>query len=63
MNLFRFENPQLLYLLALIPLLVVLYILSYRKKKKDLKKFGDLEIISQLMPFASFNRHIYKFVL
>jgi Ca-activated chloride channel family protein len=32
-------------------------------KKKALREYGDMSIISQLMPFASFTRPIYKFSL
>ncbi|RXQ95671.1 VWA domain-containing protein [Ancylomarina salipaludis] len=61
MNQFRFEHPEYLYLLFILPALVVLYYISYRMKKKALQEYGEMSIISQLMPFASFNRPIYKF--
>ena len=59
---FKFGNPEFLYFLLVIPLLVVLYILSVIYKKRSLKKFGDLEIIEQLMPFVSKNRPLVKFI-
>jgi len=61
MNQFRFEHPIILYLFIIIPILVVLYWISFARKKKALQKFGDLNIINQLMPYASFSRPIYKF--
>ncbi len=63
MNQFRFEHPEYLYLFFIIPALIVLYYISYRMKKKALKKYGEMSVISQLMPFASFKRPIYKFSL
>ncbi len=63
MNQFRFEHPEYLYLFFVIPALVVLYYISYRMKKKALKEYGDMSIISQLMPFASFTRPVYKFAI
>lgn len=61
MNQFRFEHPDLLYLFLIIPFLGILYWISYSMKKKALAKFGNMEIITQLMPYASFTRPIYKF--
>jgi len=60
---FRFAHTEYLYLLLLIPALAILYWISLRRKKKALQRFGDMDIISQLMPYASFSRPVYKFVL
>ena len=59
---FKFGHPEYLYLLIVIPVLVLLYILSVLYKKRSLQKFGDLELIGQLMPFVSKNRPLLKFV-
>ncbi len=59
---FKFGHSEYLYLLIAIPVLVLLYILSVMYKKRSLKKFGDLEVIEQLMPFVSKNRPLLKFV-
>ncbi len=63
MEQFRFEHPEYLYLLILLPILIVLFWISLRHKKRALKKFGDLDIIQQLMPYASTSRPTYKFLL
>ncbi|MPQ46416.1 VWA domain-containing protein [Marinifilum sp. N1E240] len=63
MDQLRFDHPEYLYLFLLIPILVVLYWVSHVIKKKALQKFGDMSIISQLMPYASFTRPIYKFII
>lgn len=61
MDQFRFDHPEFLYLFVLIPILVVLYWVSHVIKKKALQKFGEMNIISHLMPYASFTRPVYKF--
>ena len=60
---FRFANPKILYLFLIVLLIIVLYFISSKFKKKALKRFGELEVISQLMPDISFTRPIYKFIL
>jgi Ca-activated chloride channel homolog len=59
---FRFGNINYLYLLGLIPLLVVLFIILFRMRKQALKRFGNLEVISQLIPDLSFQRPVIKFI-
>ncbi|MBR1462834.1 MAG: VWA domain-containing protein [Prevotella sp.] len=60
---FQFENPIYLYLLALIPILVLIRYAAFRKKKSKLKKFGELELLKQLMPDVSRVRPLVKFCL
>ena len=60
---FRFEDPIYLYALALIPLLAVLRFLLIRQLKKRLLKFGDRELVRQLMPDVSRFRPLVKFCL
>jgi Ca-activated chloride channel family protein len=59
----RFEHPYYFYLFALIPLLLVLYLLMVRWKKRALLRYGDPEIVKTLMPDYSQKRLFYKFVL
>jgi Ca-activated chloride channel family protein len=47
---FRFQHPEYLYLLLLLPALLLLFIYSMNVKKRALKKFGNMKIIRQLMP-------------
>lgn len=59
----RFASPEYLYLLAIIPLLIVLkWFMDYRQKQK-LRKYGDIRLLEQLMPDYSKLRHRVKFVL
>jgi len=62
-KLFQFAYPELLWLLAAIPLFFVIYFLSVWRKRRILKRFGDSEIIAQLMPEASPVRNFLKFIL
>ena len=60
---FRFEAPIYLYLLVLIPLLALIRFFMVRQQKKRLRKFGDLELVRQLMPDVSRFRPMVKFYL
>ena len=60
---FRFEDPIYLYLLAAIPLLFVIRWLMVRQQKKRLRRFGDPELVRQLMPDVSRFRPAVKFWL
>ena len=60
---FQFEDPIYLYALALIPLLAILRFLLVRQQKKRLFKFGDRELVRQLMPDVSRFRPLVKFSL
>lgn len=63
MNIFRFENPELLYLLLLIPAIILLFGYARRAQKKALTKFGDYNIVNRLMPNFSAGRPVVKFSL
>jgi Ca-activated chloride channel family protein len=60
---FRFANIEYLYLLILIPILAIVLMLVFRGRKKDLKRFGDTDVIGPLMPDISTSRPIMKSVL
>ena len=59
---FRFENIEFIYLLILIPVLLIVFIIGRRIRKRSLKRLGDPEILNQLMPFLSVNRPVVKFL-
>ncbi|MCK4630669.1 MAG: VWA domain-containing protein [Bacteroidales bacterium] len=59
---FRFENIGFIYLLVLIPVLLVVFIIGRKIRKRSLKRFGDPDILNQLMPFLSVNRPVVKFL-
>lgn len=63
MELFRFANPDFLYLLLLLPVLLILWILNEVRKRRALKRFGDTELVKRLMPELSRTRPSLKFIL
>jgi len=60
---FRFEHPGYLYLLFLLPAFFALFLYAVYIKKRNLKRFGDREIIHILMPDASLSKQYLKFGL
>ena len=60
---FKFANPEYLYLLALVPVLVALHVFSNIRRRRKLTEYGDQELLSQLMPDASASRPNIKFWL
>lgn len=60
---FRFESPLYLYLLLLIPLLTAVYVLMQYLAKRQIKKFGDPQLMRHLMPDVSPMRRHIKFAL
>lgn len=50
---FSFANPEYLYLLLLIPVLIIVHLLTRRIRRRDLKRFGQLEILDKQMPDVS----------
>lgn len=60
---FRFEDPLYLYLLLIIPILALVRYVGWRQRKKKLRKFGDPELLKELMPDVSPYRPTVKFWL
>jgi Ca-activated chloride channel family protein len=63
MQLFRFANPDFLYLLLLLPVTVILWILNESRKKRALRRLGNAEFVKKLMPEFSGIRPNLKFFL
>jgi Ca-activated chloride channel family protein len=63
MQLFRFANPDYLYLLLLPPVLILLFIVNEIRKKRAQKRLGDIMLISRLVPESSKSRPWIKFFL
>src|SRR5450759_1382100 len=63
MQLFRFANPDYLYLLLLLPVVILLYIINEIRKKRALKRLGDINLIRSLVPELSKIRPVVKFIL
>ncbi|MDL2223982.1 VWA domain-containing protein [Bacteroidales bacterium OttesenSCG-928-M06] len=58
---FRFEHPEYLYFLFVLPVLLVIFILYMRSKKKALKSFGDMKLLKSLMPDVALKKQYIKF--
>lgn len=58
---FRFANIEYLWFLILIPVFITAYIIIIRRKKNQLKEFGDPSLIAELMPNVSSLRPHIKF--
>ncbi len=60
---FQFANSEYLYGLLLVPLLFVIFALSWNKSKKALKRFGDADLVKGLQPEFSNSRPWLKFII
>lgn len=63
MELFRYAHPAYLMALWSLPVFVLLFILALIIRNRAIKRFGDLAIISALMPDVSIVRLVIKFIL
>ena len=62
-NVLRFEHPEYLYWLIVIPVLIIIYILIRIRQDRNFKKFADLEMRGYLVPLRSGRRDGFKFVV
>lgn len=60
---FRFANPEFLYLLLLLPLVLVFYVYARYWRRKAIMKYGTPALLAELMPDVSASRHHLKFWL
>lgn len=60
---FRFANPQYLWLLWLLPLMVTLYLWMAHTRRRRLERFGSLTTLEALMPDYSKGRIVLKHLL
>ncbi len=60
---FRFANPQYLWLLATVPAFVLLFWMAARNRRRRLTRFGCEETIRELMPEVSQGRIVLKFIV
>jgi len=61
MQLFKFHNPEYLYLLLLLPVLIALMVFNTWQTKKKIKSAGEQTLIRGLIPEFSFFRKNLKF--
>lgn len=60
---FRFDNPEYLYLLLLLPLLLGVRYFAYVRDNKRWRKLGEREVLNDLIPEYSSGRKKFKFFL
>ena len=58
---FKFANPNALFLYILLLVIVGIYFVSCRLRKKALKKYGSPELLGAMMPEVSSHRPVLKF--
>ncbi len=58
---FRFANPEYLWLLAAVPLFVALFLYALARRRKMLARFGNPATVSELAPDTSTGRAVLKF--
>jgi len=63
MQLFRFANPDYLYLLLLLPVLILLYIINEIRKRRARRRLGNINLVGSLIPELSDARLVVKFIL
>ncbi len=60
---YELDHPYYFYLMALIPVMVVIYIITELWKRRARKKFGDADLLQQLAPERSPIKPLLKLVL
>ena len=60
---FRFANPHLLWLLALVPVMIVAFAVVLRLRRRNLSRFGNLATVKSLLRDVSSWRVHTKFIL
>ena len=62
-NVLRFEHPEYLYWLIVIPVLVIIYILFRLAQKRRFERFAHIEMRESLVPSYSNRRASFKFIV
>jgi len=63
MDTFRFANPDVLYLLLLVPVLILIWAAGNRRRRLARDRFGDPELVRRLTPDYSPARMTLKFFI
>jgi Ca-activated chloride channel family protein len=63
MDTFRFAQPDMLYLLLLVPVLILIWILGNRRRRIARERFGEPDMVKRLSPDYSPGRMTVKFFL
>lgn len=60
---FRFAEPEYLFLLAILPVLAAVFFFRRMQQRRNIRSFGDPELLAQLMPNVSTVRPVVKFII
>ena len=60
---FRFANPHLLWLLLVVPVMIIVFAILLRLRKRSLRHFGNIEVVKSLLRDVSSWRVHAKFIL
>jgi Ca-activated chloride channel family protein len=60
---FRFAHPEYLYALILIPVFLLIFVIGIQGKRKALRRFGEWQVVRQLLPDLALWRQSLKFVI
>lgn len=59
----HFAQPHYLNLLLLIPALAVFYLIAFKRKRRALERFGNLDLVAKMTASVSRKRQIFKVFL
>ena len=62
-NVLRFEHPEYLYWLLIIPVLIIIYILIRLRQDRVFKRFAEVKMRDYLVPQRSGRRGVFKFIV
>ena len=60
---FRFANPHILWLLAAVPVMIILFVVILGLRKRNLRHFGNIATVKSLLRDVSSWRVYTKFIL
>lgn len=60
---FRFANPHLLWLLVAVPVMIILFVIILRLRRRNMQHFGNISTVKSLLRDVSSWRVYTKFVL
>ena len=60
---FRFEHAEHLWALAIIPILILFFVLTWYARKRAIARFGDTALMQRIIPQLSKYKHSLKFIL
>jgi len=60
---FRLQNPTMLHLLYVIPVMIIVYLFSLNSKNKKLKKFASAPLLGSLIPDFKAGKKLTRFIL